>query len=305
MFKLADVWKAYSDDRHNAFTDIAEFKGRYYLVFRNGETHGSHDGRIFLLVSDDLRTWRRRTVFETKHDDRDPKLLSTNDRLICYIASRIKNPEHPRNKQCNLTWTEDGEQWSPIQPAYAEDHRFWRPRQCGDAYYVASCEVQPPERDEDWHVYLLKSSDGIEWREVSEIYSGDWANETSIVFPDEKRIVALVRREWKSGIPAVCVSSFPFTSWQCTDCDRFLQGPGMVVWGDDIIVVGRGKSEGRIRTVLYTLEDSELKEHLVLPSGGDTSYAGFLQTSPEELIVSYYSSHEGQAAIYIARIQRQ
>ncbi len=42
-----------------------------------------------------------------------------------------------------------------------------------------------------------------------------------------------------------------------------------------------------------------LRKILALPSGGDTSYPGFV-LEKDKLLVSYYSSHEGKSAIYMA-----
>ena len=45
-----------------------------------------------------------------------------------------------------------------------------------------------------------------------------------------------------------------------------------------------------------------MTEFLKLPSGGDTSYAG-LAWHEGLLWVSYYSSHEGKACIYLAKVK--
>jgi hypothetical protein len=48
-----------------------------------------------------------------------------------------------------------------------------------------------------------------------------------------------------------------------------------------------------------------------LPSGGDNSYPGFVLTSPDRALVSYYSSHERDpsgktiTAIYLAQLELQ
>jgi hypothetical protein len=41
---------------------------------------------------------------------------------------------------------------------------------------------------------------------------------------------------------------------------------------------------------------------MLLPSGGDTSYPGLVWRE-DQLRMSYYSSHEGKSAIYLARIE--
>jgi hypothetical protein len=50
------------------------------------------------------------------------------------------------------------------------------------------------------------------------------------------------------------------------------------------------------------VEAGRLTEFLKLPSGGDTSYAG-LVWHEDLLWVSYYSSHEGKTAIYLAKVK--
>jgi hypothetical protein len=49
-------------------------------------------------------------------------------------------------------------------------------------------------------------------------------------------------------------------------------------------------------------EQGTLTEALKLPSGGDASYAGMVWH--EGLLwISYYSSHEGKTAIYLAKVK--
>ena len=70
------------------------------------------------------------------------------------------------------------------------------------------------------------------------------------------------------------------------------------------------KSEvaGSLR-IAYRTVDGKLHEFAELPSGGDTSYPGFVQLSPNRAAMSWYSSHEtdddGQqiTAIYMADLE--
>jgi hypothetical protein len=50
------------------------------------------------------------------------------------------------------------------------------------------------------------------------------------------------------------------------------------------------------------LDRGRIEPFVQFVSGGDTSYPG-LVWHDGELWVSYYSSHEGKAAIYLARVQ--
>jgi hypothetical protein len=62
--------------------------------------------------------------------------------------------------------------------------------------------------------------------------------------------------------------------------------------------------DGHQRTSLCWIEpqSGKLSEFLKLPSAGDTSYAG-LVLHDGLLWVSYYSSHEGKTAIYLAKVK--
>jgi len=55
-------------------------------------------------------------------------------------------------------------------------------------------------------------------------------------------------------------------------------------------------------TVLARMALDRYEPVLTLPSGGDTSYPG-LVWHDDLLWMSYYSSHEGKAAIYLAGIR--
>jgi hypothetical protein len=60
---------------------------------------------------------------------------------------------------------------------------------------------------------------------------------------------------------------------------------------------------------MYWLADDQLHEFAELPSGGDNSYPGFVELSPNRAVVSWYSSHEKDAdgkaitAIYMADLE--
>jgi len=83
-------------------------------------------------------------------------------------------------------------------------------------------------------------------------------------------------------------------------------GPLLAAWDGRLLVGGR-KSIGPPSTALYWLDGSVLVEICELPSGGDTSYPGFVPLDERHALLSYYSSHETggttqQAAIYLARL---
>ncbi len=80
-------------------------------------------------------------------------------------------------------------------------------------------------------------------------------------------------------------------------------------WGELIVVGGRKTTPDRgPKTSLCWLVGDALKEFTELPSAGDNSYPGFVELSPRRALVSYYSSHDRDAAgkvitaIYLAEL---
>ena len=59
--------------------------------------------------------------------------------------------------------------------------------------------------------------------------------------------------------------------------------------------------DGKPITVLAQMTRNSYDPVLALPSGGDCSYPGMVWHDGM-LWVSYYSSHEGQTSIYLAKI---
>ena len=81
----------------------------------------------------------------------------------------------------------------------------------------------------------------------------------------------------------------------------------LVRWGKHYVVGGRKNigNEGP-KTSMYWLAGEQLHEFAELPSGGDNSYPGFVEISPNHAVMSWYSSHEKDSegetitAIYMA-----
>jgi hypothetical protein len=81
-------------------------------------------------------------------------------------------------------------------------------------------------------------------------------------------------------------------------------GPNFIRSTDGTLwAAGRGRHEdGSSATVLARMTRDRYEPVLRLPSGGDCSYPG-MAWHDDLLWMSYYSSHEGKACIYLARIR--
>src|SRR5271168_2385224 len=72
---LVSVEKIWDRGKHNAFTDLARWRGRWYCTFRESEAHVGGDGKLRVLESADGRGWEPvALIAEEGIDLRDPKL---------------------------------------------------------------------------------------------------------------------------------------------------------------------------------------------------------------------------------------
>jgi len=124
-------------------------------------------------------------------------------------------------------------------------------------------------------------------------------SEHALAFRPDGQAICLLRRDPDFGL--VGLSRPPYRDWAWQDLGIRIGGPCLLDVDGALVACVR-LHEPEVRTALCLLdpEAGRLEEILALPSGEDTSYAGMVRQG-DELLVSYYSSHEGPTAIYLAR----
>ncbi|MCX7803596.1 MAG: hypothetical protein N3A38_00260 [Planctomycetota bacterium] len=163
-----------------------------------------------------------------------------------------------------------------------------------------SAGYAPAKEAEDYRVELYRSEDGLDWRLISVIHPDERANETELCFMPDGELLALVRREEPPYRPLLARAGPPYTEWRKVECERFLQGPLLERLPDGtLLAVGRsprdaegGKDRG-MATRAFRLDpvSGRMDPLFDLPSGGDTSYAGFCNLGDGTALLSYYSGH--------------
>ena len=98
-----------------------------------------------------------------------------------------------------------------------------------------------------------------------------------------------------------------FTEWKWIDLGVRLGGPHIITFPNGKTIIGSRlyrETWALSLTCLFELDNNtnKMTQLLELPSGGDTSYPGFVVVK-DELWVSYYSSHEGKSSIYLAKVK--
>jgi len=318
---VVSVRRIFHNGEHNAFTDLARFKGRFYLTFRScPDGHMVHaTASIFILASDDAKTWQPVHRFSVPlRDTRDPHFLVFQDKLFVYSGTwysgtgTLAHTEYDLNKHLGYgAWSEDGVAWhSPVMLEGTFGHYIWRAAAFGGKAYLCGrrklgFEIAAQGEGRQVESLMLESDDGLVWRKRAAFQeiAGD---ETAFLFEPDGSVVGIGRR---SGNAQLLRSKPPYTEWERKDLDRSVGGPLLARWAGRYLVGGRKTTPAGPRTSLCWLVGDQLREFAELPSGGDNSYPGFVELAPDRALVSYYSSHEKDAAgktitaIYLAELQ--
>ncbi|MCB9941268.1 MAG: hypothetical protein H6823_23795 [Planctomycetaceae bacterium] len=320
---VTNIRRVFHNGEHNAFTDLVRFRGKFYLTFRScPDGHMVHPtASVIILVSDDARHWQQVHQFRVKHrDTRDPHFLVFQDKLFVYTGTWYSGETTIPVKDYDLNlhlgyaaWSEDGVTWqSPVLLEGTFGHYIWRANTFdGKAYLCgrrkANFEVGLRGEGNTVESLMLESDDGLIWRKRA-VFQEVQGDETAFQFEPDGSIVAIGRR---GGAHAQLLRSKPpYQEWDRQDLDRYIGGPLIVRWGERYVVGGRKSIGGSgPKTSMYWLVDEALHEFAESPSGGDTSYPGFIELSPTQAIMSWYSSHEKDddgntiTAIYMADLE--
>ncbi|QDT41587.1 hypothetical protein Pan241w_16500 [Gimesia alba] len=317
--EVTNVRKVFDNGEHNAFTDMIEFKGKYYLTFRT--CPGGHmlfpSSRILIMQSDDAETWKQVDEFSVpRRDVRDPHFLIFKDKLFVYTGTWYCGDAPPKTRTINqhlgyAVWSADGSNWSkPTMLEGTYGHYIWRAAAYGDKAYLCGRRIRNFTEDnkdrELIETAILESDDGLVWKTAS-LFNEKQGDETAFLFEKNGDLLAIGR---SGSNPAwVMRSRPPFDHWERKQLDRYIGGPLLAKWGDHYLVGGRQRKNGKYVTSLYWFKNDQLHEFASLPSGGDNSYPGILILGPDRARVSYYSSHEKDengkpiTAIYLADLK--
>jgi hypothetical protein len=312
--EVISVQRIWAEAPHSAFGDIIRFQDRWFCVFREGKGHvakagGDDDGKLRVITSGDGESWESAALIaEQGIDLRDPHLSITPSGELMIVAGGSEYPGGVfRGRQPRAVFSKDGRQWSQPKRVLDRGNWLWRVTwHDGVAWGVT--KVDPPANDPSGlgRADLVRSRDGLQWDTVAEL-EVPGGNESTIRFQADGRMVILMRTQTPQDRMAfVGWSEPPHSGWHWTKQAVFVGGPNFIVLpGGEMVGGGRwmtapGADGARMGLGPMTLDRYD--PQLVLPSGGDTSYPGFV-FHDGVLWVMYYSSHESNTAIYLARVR--
>lgn len=296
--RLIDAARIWDEAPHNAFTDLIRFAGEWLCVFREGENHMSADGALRLIASPDGRRWASRARIAAPDADlRDPKLsVAPDGRLMLLAGARLHDPSACTFR--TLAWfSRDGASWDGPQRIGDPDFWLWRVTWHAGSAYALGYDCRDYER-----IRTYRSDDGTQFAPIADdAFTGGFPNESALAFHGDVAH-CLLRRDDRPNSGLWGTARPPYAAWQWQDLGVRIGGPHMLILPDGSAVAAVRLHDRRVRTSLCRIDPAAatFTETLVLPSGGDTSYAG-LALHDGRLWVSYYSSHEGKTAIYLAQ----
>lgn len=301
---LVEAKRIWDKAPHNAFTDLLRHKDRWYCVFREGKGHVSPDGSLRVITSADGEKWESIALIESDtYDLRDAKITVTPDgRLMLNGAGMLGDGKVRYFSMCWFS-SDDGRTWDAGRQIGDPGFWLWRTQwHNGTAYTMGySTELDRTTRK----LRLYRSNDGRTFETlVKKVSAPAGCGEDKILFLKDQSALCLLRHETGDKMAQLGTSTPPYTKWEWRDMNLRIGGPNMIQLPDGRILAVTRLHKGGTRTSLSWVDpkNATLTEVLKLTSGGDTSYAGMVWH--EGLLwISYYSSHEGKTAIYLAKVK--
>ncbi len=300
--EIVSVEKVWDQGGHNAFTDLVRFDDRWFLTFRESDAHVGGDGKIRVLVSADGEKWESAgLVTEDGVDLRDPKLSVTPDnRLLLLMGGSIYRDGKYVSRRPRVSFSAAGADWSAPEAILEEGDWLWRLSWHDRTAYGASYHGGGGLTGERGCT-LYKTTDGLHYDKVVD-WKVDGCSETTVRFELDGTMIAMVRGEGDPKTGSIGRSRPPYANWSWTEAGQRFGGPEFTILPNGQMWAGSRHYGDKQTTVLARMTDDSYQPVLTLPSGGDTSYPGFV-FEDDLLWMSYYSSHEGKTSVYLAKIR--
>lgn len=307
---------------HNAFTDMIRWHDRFYCTFREGERHvHGADGTVRLITSVDGKKWNSiGLIVEKGVDLRDPKLsITPDDRLMVVMGGSTYKNRNLKSRLARVAFLEHGQTELTESVPVVIDLRIatnndwlWRVTWHNGVGYggVYQAFYKPGTKKgtltsetRPWAIHLVKTTDGVNYDLVSSFEHEGTPGESTVLIQDDGTMMFIIRNKMVTNLGT---SKAPYTNWEWKNFELALGGPDLIRLPNNKIILGTREINGTDKTnhrmVLGTLTaDGTFTKRVQLVSGGDTSYPGML-VHEGKLWVCYYSSHEGNTSIYLAKV---
>lgn len=304
--KLISIKKIWAGAPHCAFTDLIRFNDQWFCTCREAQGHINGNGKIRVITSKDGEAWTSAALLEENGVDlRDPKLsVAPDNRLMLTLGGSIYKDKKLISRQSRVAFSKDGTTWTAPEKVLKPGDWLWRITWHNDRAYGM---VYGAHTNSPWSLRIVESTDGQHFNLLQDLQVTSSPNESTIRFLTNNEALILARREGSpkgSGDKNAWIgkSQPPYKNWEWHDAGMFVGGPNFVVLPNGkLIASGRVMKDKQAHTFVGNMTETSVTPDLILPSGGDCSYPGMVWHD-NVLWVSYYSSHEKNTSIYLAKI---
>jgi len=292
---------------------LLRFGDKWFCAFRESDAHvfGTNGG-IRILSSEDGVTWHSAAfLIHSGIDLRDPKLSIAPDGRLMLLAGGTSylGRRYITRRPC-VSFSTDGHHWENFHKILSPHEWLWRLTWFqGKGYGVSYSFTDPKDQTKEWIVKLFATENGVDYEQVTQWDIKGKPNECTLRFTSDGTMVALLRRDEKNKRNALIGhSTYPYVDWKWHETKHHVGGPNFIILpSGEMLACGRIDDQNPYgyyeKTALIQMTLEELSPILYLPSGGvDCSYPGMF-IEGNLLWISYYSSHEGKTAVYLAKVQ--
>jgi hypothetical protein len=302
----------WNEAEHNAFTDLIKYDGYYYCVFRIASDHNSFDGKTRIIRSSDGKNWSAFALLSLPNMDLRDAHFFIDDYNVLSLSINIRNVYNQRQ---NVLYKLQNGQFIKTNVFHVDnDFFYWGFYKLNDRVYSVGYNVKQicfSSLDSKKPKLMLFNNanlacDSFQYANVG----GTWINrdfdcpcEASMVITPDSTVIMIVRDEHTPGHSFFGVSKFPYKNWKWTTFPYFVRGPKLALLPNGKLLLAAG-SMSHYDLTYYAIvnpDDFSVEKIRSFPSGGDTGYPGVV-IEGNTALVSYYSSHEGNARVYIYRL---
>jgi hypothetical protein len=312
-----DIKRVWDKAPHNAFTDLGVFKGKLFIVFREGDGHipnadNTGNGKIRIISSTDGDFWESAGLIELNGVDlRDPKIsITPKNRILIVMGGSVYDKGELKSISTYYSLADpDGKKFSTPEPVVldpqigADFNWLWRVTWYDKTGYGVVYQSHVDGDPGKTKAFLMKTDKGNEFELITELKIDGNPNEATVRFLSGAEMMIIARRGSDDKLGMIGTSKAPYTDWTWNKLDIELGGPNFDLIPINKVILGTRVTgpDGPYTALLMGKKNEPFVEVMKMASGGDTGYPGIYSIAGF-VWMSYYSSHEGKSSIYYARI---
>jgi hypothetical protein len=308
-----DIGDIYTTQNFAAFTDLANYSGSWYAVFRIGTSHaGGEDGQIKILTSTDGSAWKvMSNIAVNNYDLRDPKLTIdslNNDLYLSFFGRNVLKHNRIAIENYISKFDKSSNSWGPvkqIQYNSINGNQFilWRYTYFKGKMYCAGYQ-SPVGVDNINNLCLFESSsnDFLNYKSIGEPLLTGTSSETTLRFAGNDSMYLIARTETINSPIGISLPDYKNTSWINNPLFTILASPDFLIYKNKLLITGRDSREHNFKFFCYNLNSKKVEKVYIFPSGSETGYGGmsFNPGNKNELWITYYSISGEASSIKLA-----